>query len=628
MPQFIFFNNNGKNLFQISADRIYVEDNFIHLRKDSKAALADMNGRIILDYFYDEIEMIGNGTSKARRLVKKDGKFGYLDAKGERVIDLIYNQAEGFQEGLALVKDNKGYKFINEIGKDVFYVSAKKVYGFNHGRALIQEDKYGFVDTNANNITGFVFDHAYSFSNPHRTLAKKGTKWGVIDRDGELICDFILEVDELSYLSRTSSLLKLKSNKLWGFVHESGEIVTPCKYTEIGRMVNDLIEVKAGKLYGVINVKGEEVIPCEYEQVRIVAEDFIALKKNKKWGLSNGLGELCIEHLYDAIYYCEGSVVVKNKKKWQIYTLDGKLGVDLNYDSVFDFNHGIARVQKGDLFGYIDKYGTEIIPCIYTETGDAGFLPKGIGENRLAVKLGDKWGVVDFNNNPILEIIFNSIVITTDRSNEKNLLLEFMQEGKWGIASNDGHILIPAISDDRLDIEKNMFIASVQTPEALEIDFYITSKDGEDIETLGVVVAKTNYLGHNYCVAIGYGGGGVYEEFSCKYAFIDPLTKRQPNGYLSYCISAQEWNRAFESEDSNDISPQDRNISEIDMMVFKEVETYISQRLISYSDDSETPSIRAENIAKLKNGKFFSTGFNSWGLEVICNHWGIKYSFK
>lgn len=57
------------------------------------------------------------------------------------------------------------------------------------------------------------------------------------------------------------------------------------------------------------------------------------------------------------------------------YSLEGLAKVVVNYDMVSDFHEGLAMVTKGDKYGFIDKMGNEVIPCIYEfmEEADPNF---------------------------------------------------------------------------------------------------------------------------------------------------------------------------------------------------------------------------------------------------------------
>lgn len=47
------------------------------------------------------------------------------------------------------------------------------------------------------------------------------------------------------------------------------------------------------------------------------------------------------------------------------YSLEGLAKAAVNYDCIDGFHDGLARVVKGEKYGFIDKMGNEVIPCIY-----------------------------------------------------------------------------------------------------------------------------------------------------------------------------------------------------------------------------------------------------------------------
>ncbi len=50
-------------------------------------------------------------------MVKKDGKYGLIDKTGQVVLDLEYDWANSFSEGLAKVAKDGEYFFIDKNGK-------------------------------------------------------------------------------------------------------------------------------------------------------------------------------------------------------------------------------------------------------------------------------------------------------------------------------------------------------------------------------------------------------------------------------------------------------------------------------------------------------------------------------
>lgn len=74
-----------------------------------KIGLIDTKGNIIAEPQYDEV----NFNWFPLGLVKKNGKFGYIDRKGKIKIPIEYLHASPFQNGFAVVKTKSGYGLID-----------------------------------------------------------------------------------------------------------------------------------------------------------------------------------------------------------------------------------------------------------------------------------------------------------------------------------------------------------------------------------------------------------------------------------------------------------------------------------------------------------------------------------
>lgn len=67
-------------------------------------------------------------------------------------------------------------------------------------------------------------------------------------------------------------------------------------------------------------------------------------------------------------------VFLFNRKQIADITID-KVSRELaeatnSYDELYSFHEGLAKVCKNDKYGFIDKLGNEIIPCIYDKAKD------------------------------------------------------------------------------------------------------------------------------------------------------------------------------------------------------------------------------------------------------------------
>ena len=64
---------------------------------------------------YDEAMTFSEGMAA----VKQDGKWGFLDSTGKLVVPLKYTDAMSFHNNLAIVSNGSSYGFIDKTGKEI-----------------------------------------------------------------------------------------------------------------------------------------------------------------------------------------------------------------------------------------------------------------------------------------------------------------------------------------------------------------------------------------------------------------------------------------------------------------------------------------------------------------------------
>ncbi len=88
----------------------------IFAKKGDKYVLLDKDGIEIGTDTYEDVDIFQDGTYAA---VKQNGKWGYIDADGNKVIDCQYEEAKSFSNGIGAVKQNGKWGYINTDNKIV-----------------------------------------------------------------------------------------------------------------------------------------------------------------------------------------------------------------------------------------------------------------------------------------------------------------------------------------------------------------------------------------------------------------------------------------------------------------------------------------------------------------------------
>ena len=196
-------------------------------------------------------------------------------------------------------------------------------------------------------------------------------------------------------------------------------------FSVFGEKYNDIFCIFNGKS-----------ISSDYEMLKEILDD-------KKLKISEKT--LCVFKFFDLYGWdlSSNSLFYELKKYLPFPCGDKKMGfcyydetymVKKKYTKCYDFSYGFAKVEINRKYGFIDRYGKEVIPLKYDEVSD---FKNGFA----VVKIKSKYGVIDINGNEILELKYDKIY------GPFNGVFAFMLDNKWGIVSKDGSIVVSPIYD-------------------------------------------------------------------------------------------------------------------------------------------------------------------------------------
>ena len=312
----------------------------------------------------------GQSVTGCLAKVRKDGKWGYIDTQGKVIIPFQYDFAWKFSNGLAMVRKSRKNGYINKKGEVIIPFKVEHVSSFNNELAKVRNNynnKYGFIDITGKIVIPCQFDEAADFS---EGLAR--------------VYDY--------------------SSRRYGFIDKTGKLVIPYKYlyaseSDRGIFKEGLSAENRGgpnaATHGYIDKAGEEVIPFHFCMTRGFSEGLAAVMKcDGEWLYIDNTGKTIIQlprnHSPSGTGgFKEGLARVYTSQ--EIYYMD-KLGnkITTPYNSHGqDFSEGLAVIEKGFLWGYIDKTGKAVIPFQFEEAGS-------FTNGRARVQANDgKWGYID-----------------------------------------------------------------------------------------------------------------------------------------------------------------------------------------------------------------------------------------
>jgi len=136
--------------------------------KEFKVGFIDEAGNVVipLDY-YGRVTVDGRErlvhfpffSEGLTAVMNADGKFGYIDRHNNTVVPFCYDDARPFTCGLAAVKKNGRYGFINSNGEEILSLEYDWAGEFSELAPVRRGDKLGFVNKRGDIVVPFVINY-------------------------------------------------------------------------------------------------------------------------------------------------------------------------------------------------------------------------------------------------------------------------------------------------------------------------------------------------------------------------------------------------------------------------------------------------------------------------------------
>jgi len=295
-----------------------------------------------------------------------------------------FENATYFSEGLAAVKINHKWGFIDKTGKIVIEPQ------FNLWQAQFNSEfSDGLVAVNFNN------GKDENFKQDGNNVGN--IKWGFADKKGRLVIPPKFEGDYFQPPRFTEGLAPVIFSSMF-----------PGSQTFVG----------IGAKYGYIDKTGEYAIKPIYDKAINFQEGLAAVTIDEKQGFINNKGEIVIPLIYKlALPFKNGYAIVVKNEKYSFIDKSGNNPFSKEFDSLSEFSDGLARFEEGGKYGFIDMKGNVVIkPFITPGSVVDWFSGNEFSEGLCAVRFGyDPNKKDEFNNgkygyiNKIGKVVINPI---------------------------------------------------------------------------------------------------------------------------------------------------------------------------------------------------------------------------
>ncbi|MBN1759581.1 MAG: WG repeat-containing protein [Chitinispirillaceae bacterium] len=350
-----------------------------------------------LDWFVQPVYGWIDTYSDGYALIKQNDKWGYLDETAKVVIEPQYESASAFVDGIAVVDKPGGPRtFINKRQEPLFATEFKAAFSFSEGLAGVKQDRlWGFINREGTLVIDYQFDNVEKFKEG-RCIVGKDQRYGIIDASGRYIVEPVLayarfysegyvavQVPTNHKITYLDGRIGWKAPKMIGTVtidyftyldkngamafyntaheKETRESMKDSKSTL--RYFNAAYPFSTGyaavrhdKLWGFIGTDGVYSIPPKYKRIIPFGDTAIAfvLKREGRWLAINHSGEnLFTIKADDAWPYSEGFAKIRTDGKYGFIDDRGKAVTAVEFDDAYDVKGGLAQVKMNGKWGLL-----------------------------------------------------------------------------------------------------------------------------------------------------------------------------------------------------------------------------------------------------------------------------------
>ena len=384
---------------------------FAVIKLNGKQGLIDKTGKQVIpcDYSSLTLESSNKTLVKASKYENNKTNYGVLNTQNKLIIPLEYYSVIIDGNLVAVRKDNK-WGLMDAAGKELIppTYSSFQLYA-EDGVARVEEGgKYGFIDIKGN----WIFDKSKSVYTLNASSQKMircmvNYKHGYLDAKGnEVIITKYDQADDfkangLARVGKSNAETKYKT--FYGYINKKGDEIIPIIYETISAFENGLAYAKDPETnrYGYLDVAGKWVLKPAYLYATMFDENggaWVKMTDNKYHYINKSgkdLGTFDAEGTNLKTFKDGYAVDVDTDYPFALVDINGKVLKDIDdCTAIYNFSDGMAgfKSKTKDLYGFIDINGNKVIPADYT--GFSGFK-EGISRVTQNINGKTKFGYIN-----------------------------------------------------------------------------------------------------------------------------------------------------------------------------------------------------------------------------------------
>ena len=327
-------------------------------------------------------------------------KWGYIDTRGQVIIESKYDDARDFSCLRAAVNLNGKWGFIDRAGQLIIEPYFKQVIDFQNDRTFAQD---------------FNLD------------------WWLINIDGDTISK--MQYDDFRPYINNLSVVNMGGS--WGLIDTSGTEVLPTSYQAIKVLSADLFALKTDNQWTLQNRNFKKITSDTYQNIIAIDSNFIKFLNEGSWrimdlrNLQASEGFKRISHVQNELCWAYDGIAY--------FLLDKLVATDIkiNAEMILPGGSNLWRYKQDGQWGLINSQGNTVLPPVFE------FL-NAFSSSRAAFGRGNVWGYIDTKGS---EVIPPSLPLAWDFKDGKARIIAY---GGFGVIDTSGYVLVaPQFSELR-----------------------------------------------------------------------------------------------------------------------------------------------------------------------------------
>jgi WG containing repeat len=437
---------------------------YIVAQKNKRFGLLDLNGKILLNFEYDNIKVdwmkcvsatkggqnfefdpklrsFGEGVQmvvpledKRYAVKNKSGYWGVLDQKLKTVIAFEYYMEENMEKFYL----KKGEEII-DLGRFIMPDGSQlgaTVFDFSPdwpGVILYRDPKTykrGIMDKDGKPITPAIYNIYHTHPAGYAVVSIDGKNWGIIDKIGRNITN--LEYEEVYKINNQLTTLVKKGGKTGIIDVTNGQIlVDTSKYDKIftSNKEPEYYIIEKSNLQGICDAKGKVILKPIYDKAQKMGNYFFILLNNNSAYPQRGLFSLNGEELFkpDSV-----NLMVFENNTLLVERPNGKLfHMNIKKDILQAFEPGTAQPFAGNWVVVEDDNGSRFYHSNSTPPNPIWLDDVSDAEDDVVhiVKKGAFYGLMHNSGKVLVPTVMDEI-----RYDDICYYVKF--KGKWGVLEN------------------------------------------------------------------------------------------------------------------------------------------------------------------------------------------------